>query len=241
MMSAAEWSGVALTEVLERAKATVPGSRVLVSGFDTYATKSASSVPGASWIFTREELKASGAFLATEMSGVALTKDHGAPLRLMVPGWYGCACIKWVNQISLVDDRAEATSQMQEYAARTMQDGVPRLAKEFRPALVETAAMPIRVEKWVVDDQIQYRIAGIVWGGSRPVEKLQIRCNPEEDYVAVQELQPGDNNTWRFWTHAWKPFKPDAYHIRLRVADAAVATRRLDAGYYMRSVEITDV
>jgi hypothetical protein len=130
---------------------------------------------------------------------------------------------------------------MQEYAARTMQNGVPRLAREFQPALVEAAAMPIRAEKWIVDDKIQYRVAGILWGGPRAVEKLQIRCNPEEDYNAVEELQPGGNNTWRFWTHAWKPSKPDTYHIRLRVADAGITTRRLDAGYYMRSVEITEV
>jgi DMSO/TMAO reductase YedYZ molybdopterin-dependent catalytic subunit len=89
MMSTAEWSGVTVMEVLERAKSKGQASRVLVSGFDTYAKKSASSVPGASWIFSMEELKASGAFLATELNGVELTKDHGAPLRLMVPGWYG--------------------------------------------------------------------------------------------------------------------------------------------------------
>jgi DMSO/TMAO reductase YedYZ molybdopterin-dependent catalytic subunit len=71
--------------------------------------------------------------LATEMNDLSLTRDHGVPIRLLVPGWYGCACIKWVNNVSLVDETTEATSQMQEYAARTFQDGVPRLAKEISP------------------------------------------------------------------------------------------------------------
>src|SRR6267143_2676196 len=148
MMSVAEWGGAPVAELVESAKPKAEATRVLISGFDTYATKSVSSVPGASWIFTREELRMSRAFLATEMNGTALTKDHGAPVRLVVPGWYGCACIKWVNEITLTDEAAAATSQMQEYAARTMQTGVPRFAREYKPATVDPAAMPIRVEKW---------------------------------------------------------------------------------------------
>ena len=92
-------------------------SRVLVTGFDQYATKSMTSVPGASWVFSIGDLNAAGAFLATEMNGKPLRADHGAPIRLVVPGSYGCACIKWVTAISFVNDAAEATSQMQEYAA----------------------------------------------------------------------------------------------------------------------------
>jgi DMSO/TMAO reductase YedYZ molybdopterin-dependent catalytic subunit len=95
LMSAAEWSGVPLVELLEKVKFQPQSTRVLVSGFDTYPTKSMSSQPGASWIFSWDDLNRARAFLATEMNGKPLTKDHGAPIRLIVPGWYGCACIKW--------------------------------------------------------------------------------------------------------------------------------------------------
>ena len=60
--------------------------------------------------------------------------------------WYGCTCIKWLNAITFVDNDAEATSQMQEFAARTHQHGVPKLAKDYKPAIIDQAAMPIRVE-----------------------------------------------------------------------------------------------
>ncbi len=155
LMSAAEWSGVPLSEVLHLAQAQPRAARVLVSGFDQYQTQSTSSIPGASWIFTTEDLASSGAFLATQMNGQPLTRDHGAPLRLLVPGWYGCACIKWVNQIDLVDNDADATSQMQEYSARTGQAGVPQHAKDFFPAIIEPAATPIRIERWLVDGKIK--------------------------------------------------------------------------------------
>jgi len=241
LMSVADWAGVPVTELFEGAKGKPESTRVLISGFDTYAAKSVSSVPGASWIFTWDDLKTARAFLATEMNGSPLTRDHGAPVRLVVPGWYGCACIKWVNEITIVDDTAAATSQMEEYAARTMQTGVPRLAREYKPATVEQAAMPIRIEKWVVGEKIKYRIVGILWGGSRPLKTLEIRFNPEEDYVAVDGFQQTANDPWSFWTHAWSPKQTGTYLIRLRVNEPGVAARRLDLGYYMRSVEITEI
>jgi DMSO/TMAO reductase YedYZ molybdopterin-dependent catalytic subunit len=241
MVSVADWAGASLLEILDSAKAKPEATRVLISGFDSYVTKSISSVPGASWIFTREQLESTGAFLATEMNGSPLTKDHGAPVRLIVPGWYGCTCVKWVNEITWVDDAAEATSQMQEFATRTQQQGVPKLARNYEPALMDQAAMPTRIEKWLVGERIQYRAVGILWGGARPVKALEIRFNPDEDYVGVESFQHTVNDPWSFWSHMWTPKQTGTYIIRLRVKDPQVAARRMDAGYYVRTVEITEV
>lgn len=241
MMSVADWSGVEISEIQDRARLKPSASRVLVSGFDTYAAKSASSVPGASWIFTIDDLHAAGAFLATEMNGTPLTKDHGAPVRLVVPGWYGCACIKWANEITFTSDNEPATLQMQEYATRTMQKGVPKLARDYQRAVIEQAAMPIRIEKWAVDSKLIYRVVGILWGGSVPIRRLQIRFNPDEEYVDVPEFVQERNDPWSFWSCVWQPKQPGTYLIRLAIAEPRVATRRLDAGYYMRSVDIAEV
>ena len=169
------------------------------------------------------------------------TKDHGAPVRLVVPGWYGCTCIKWVNEIALVGEDAPATSQMQEFATRTMQQGVPELAKDYQPAIIEQAAMPIRVEKWRIDRKIKYRVNGIAWGGSRPVSDLEIRFHSGEDFVLVDDFKQTANDPWSFWTHAWTPVKPGIYAIQLRVKDISVPSRRLNSGYYVRSVEVTEI
>jgi DMSO/TMAO reductase YedYZ molybdopterin-dependent catalytic subunit len=241
MLSVADWEGVPLEEILENMKPAPRATRVLVSGFDQYAGESRSSVAGASWIFTSEQLKTSRAFLATRMNGQSLTADHGAPVRLMVPGWYGCACIKWVNEIALMEEEAAATSQMQEYAGRTMQNGVPALAKEYLPALMDVAAMPVRVEKWRVGGKIKYRIAGIQWGGTRPIEDLEIRFNREEEYVPVESFQAAGGDSWNFWSLEWTPQKPGRYLIQVRLKGSSNVTRRLDSGYYLRSVEITEI
>ena len=241
MISVASWEGVPLARLLDQMRFD-RGARILVSGFDEYAAKSVTpSVPGASWIFSRSDIENSRAFLATGMNGQPLTGDHGAPVRLVLPGWYGCACIKWVNQIEPADDTAAATSQMQEYAARTHQHGMPARASEYQPATIDPAAMPVRIEKWLVRGRFRYKVVGIVWGGSRPADNLQIRFRPEEPYVAVAAAQPAVDAPWALWTHIWMPRQPGIYRIRLRLADPSIRTRRLDTGFYVRQVRIDEV
>jgi DMSO/TMAO reductase YedYZ molybdopterin-dependent catalytic subunit len=241
LISVASWDGVPLLRLLDRLRFD-KAARILVSGFDRYAAKPRSpSVPGASWIFSRGEIEDSRAFLATRMNGEPLTADHGFPVRLVLPGWYGCACIKWVNVIGPVDDRAEPTSQMQEYATRTHQHGMPARASEYQPAIIDPAAMPVRVEKWLLAGKISFKVIGIVWGGSRPAANLQIRFAPDEPYVPVNHVEPVAHSPWGLWTHVWIPRRPGPYRIRLRLADPSVRTRRLDAGYYVRQVRIDRV
>jgi DMSO/TMAO reductase YedYZ molybdopterin-dependent catalytic subunit len=245
MLSVADWAGARVSDFLDSVKMDKTASHVLISGFDRYPAASSSSTPGASWIFTVDELNASKAFLATEMNGEALTRDHGAPVRLVVPGWYGCVCIKWVDEMTLLGEGSATTSQMREFASRTMQQGVPELVKDYRPAFIEQAAIPIRVEKWVVHQKIKYRVQGIAWGGSQPLSGLEIRFSSEfntgEGFAPVDDFEPTANDPWSFWTHTWMPIKPGLYFIQLRVNDVTVPSRRLDSGYYVRSVEITEI
>jgi DMSO/TMAO reductase YedYZ molybdopterin-dependent catalytic subunit len=241
MMSIARWDGVPLQEGLELAKPKASGVRVLVSGFDQYEAESTTSVPGASWVFSSDQLFSSGAFLATKMNGQALQPDHGAPVRLVVPGWYGCVCIKWVNQIEFGSNDTAATSQMQEYANRTMQIGVPSLARDYQPALVDLAAMPTRIEKWLVGGKIQYRVVGIQWGGSVQGQELEMRFNPGEAFVRVASIHPFAEGGFSIWSHQWAPPRTGRFTIRLRLRSAQKDARRLDSGYYDRSVEITEI
>lgn len=241
MLSVADWDGVLVQEILESAGLRLSAGRVFISGFDQYATESRTSLPGASWIFAPDELVPSRAFLATKMNGQPLTADHGAPIRLVVPGYYGCACIKWVNEILFVAEDARATSQMQEYAGRTMQEGVPELAKEYRPARIDMAAMPIRIEKWSAGGKIKFRVVGIQWGGPRPLDGLEIRFNVNESYVPVDDFRSSDGDSWSFWSHAWIPAKSGEYLITLRIRGADKLARRLESGYYARSVQISEI
>jgi DMSO/TMAO reductase YedYZ molybdopterin-dependent catalytic subunit len=228
--------------VRDKARVQSAATRILVSGFDQFSKTSANSTAGASWIFSFQDLTDTGAFLATEMNGAPLPPDHGAPVRLLVPGWYGCTCIKWVNEIVLVNDDEPATSQMTEFAARTMQDGQPALARDFKPAFIDQTAMPVRIEKWSLGGQIVYRVAGLMWGGDRVTDALAIRFNPDQPYEHVTLCpKPSTNATWTWWTHTWRPRAPGQYVMRLHVDDPSIRTRRLDSGFYDRTVAIDQV
>jgi DMSO/TMAO reductase YedYZ molybdopterin-dependent catalytic subunit len=241
MIGVARWEGVPLRRLLSRIPGWTGKSRVLVSGFDKYRSASSTSIEGCSWIFSAEELAQSAAFLATSMNGKPLTPDHGGPIRLIVPGWYGCACVKWLDKVVLVDDESEATSQMQEFASRTHQNGVPRLARDYEAAVIDPAAMPIRVEDWRVNNRTEYSVVGLAWGGTQPVDGWEIRFGTDEPYVPVERLLPGEKGSWSFWTHTWRPRTPGRYTLRLRLASPTVRTRRLDTGFYARTVEVINV
>jgi DMSO/TMAO reductase YedYZ molybdopterin-dependent catalytic subunit len=185
LMSVADWEGVPLPTVLDRVRPAATGPyRILVSGLDDETTASRTSIPGASWIFSGDDLRQ--AVLALRMNGEPLPPNHGAPVRLVIPNWYGCACIKWVNRIEIVPDDARPTSQMLEYAARTHQVGPPALARDYTPAVIDAAAMPVRVERWSVDGRTLYRIIGIVWGGTKPTGALAIRFKTGQPWTPVE-------------------------------------------------------
>ncbi len=240
LMSAVDWDGVLLSDVLGPRRPPA-ATGVLVSGVDDDSQPSLRSQPGASWVIPVDVLDGARPFLATSMNGVPLSPDHGAPVRLVVPGWYGCAWIKWVNEIRWVGADEPATSQMIEYAGRTHQDGRPALARDYQTPAIDTAAMPVRVEQRRVNGATEYRIVGIVWGGTAPVDRLVMRVSSRDAGTPVRVCPaPTTHHTWSLWTHRWTPAEPGYYDISFRTADATVRTRRLDLSFYIRRVRIDE-
>ncbi len=238
LMSTAEWSGVPLSQVFSEVERLPAARAVRIVGFDDHSQPSTNSQAGCSWIFTFKQLDSAHAFLATHMNGSRLTPEHGYPVRLVVPGWYGCCCIKWVERIEWVDGDQLATSQMREFAARTHQDGVPSRAADYTPATIDRAAMPIRVERWRVDGKMRFRVVGIEWGSDRSKGRLQIRFLPGGTFEPVRQQPHQIDGGWSIWTHPWTPATPGRYLIQVALDDPDVRVRRLGAGMYMRGVMV---
>ena len=249
LLSVANWAGVSLERVIKLAQPTSKAKAVLINGFDgdshlpyhkpPYQTH---SWPTCSWIFTIDQLLGAGAFLATEMNGKPLPKDQGAPVRLVVPGWYGCTESKWVNEIKFVDDKQPATLQMLEFASRTFQPlhlddanpappGMgPDLARDYQPAMIEQAALPVRVEAWRLDGEPAFRVVGITWGGPQRTDKLLIRFVQHNSprYEPVQFCQAKTSNpAYGIWCHHWRPKRAGGYWIEMRLADRTVQARKM--------------
>ncbi len=192
LMSTADWEGVPLPAVLDRVRPAAGASRVLVSGVDDDTRTWRTSVPGASWIFTRDELAARDARRSHER------RAADARSRLSRPAHRAGLVRLQLHQVgrshrSRRQTRRRRRRRCREFAARThqpteqMRAGEPALARDFIPAVIDTAAMPVRVEKWLAGGRIEYRIAGIIWGGSKPTNALSIRFRASEPWVRVDD------------------------------------------------------
>jgi DMSO/TMAO reductase YedYZ molybdopterin-dependent catalytic subunit len=240
LISAATWHGVPVAELLARVAPAAGAARLLITGSDAHGRASSNSVRGASWILSPEQLAQTQSFIATRMNGQPLLPDHGYPLRLVNPGWYGCSCIKWVESIDWVSDDVASTSQMIEFSARTHQTGEPALARDYAAPVIQQAAMPIRVDKRRAGGRVCYRVLGIVWGGSEPARRLGVSVDGGERFEPIP-LDVSQNRTWSLWEHEWAPLAPGRYDIVCRVEEPRVPMRRLDSGYYRRSVVVDEV
>ena len=239
LMSAAEWHGAPLAELLAGVGPRPGATRVLVAGRDPET----GPFPGGDWIFTADELVRAGAALATRMNGEPLPDLHGRPVRLVLPGWFGCCWVKWVERIAFVPDEVEATSQMREFAGRTHQRGMPELARDYTPAVIDPAALPVRVEMWRRGErELFYRVVGVAWGGpAGATPRPEVRLETGGRFTPVESFDPPASATWGLWSHLWRPRRTGRHAIELRFADPTLRTRRMDSGYYLRSVDIPEV
>jgi DMSO/TMAO reductase YedYZ molybdopterin-dependent catalytic subunit len=242
LMSAAAWHGVKVTDLLARVEPAAGAARVLITGSDAHSRPSMGSTLGASWIVSPEQLAQTQSFLATRMNGAPLPLDHGFPLRLFNPGWYGCSAIKWVHSIEWVADDAASTSQMIEFSSRTHQVGEPALARDYAAPEIQQSAMPIRIEKRRSASGVCYRIVGIVWGGSQPVRTLGVSFDGGARFEALTlGGRVSQNRTWSLWEREWAPVRTGRHEILCRIEAPDVPMRRLDSRYYRRSVVIDEI
>ena len=242
LQGAARWGGVPLLALLDELGLDDADAWVRISGNDDHTSTSSGSRPGCSWVFSREQLAESGALLALEMNGEPLPLDHGFPVRLVMPGWYGCTCVKWVERIELVGADAASTDHMREFASRTHQTGEPTLARDFRAARADLSAAPVRAEHWrTVDGDEVLQLTGLLWGGLADGighdGALEVQVGGAEwAPVTVCPDRP-DARTWGLWRHVLPLPSSGEHRVRLRVA-ADIPTTRLDSGWYERTVRV---
>ena len=165
------------------------------------------------------------------MNGEPVPADHGKPVRLVVPGWYGCTWIKWVNEIRLVGPDEPATTQMVEFANRTHQTAPHKFARDYTPADIQTAATagPRREAQGPQRPRIPHRRhrLGRHQAGRSAADPLQATTRRSTPFAICPA--PKTHAMWSLWEYRWKPAAPGIYDIALDSADpigAAAAARR---------------
>lgn len=205
-VSTARWTGVPVVDVLDRAGVPPGTVEVVFEGADGDGAATgpyARSLP-------LEVAAAPQVLLARQMNGRPLPTEHGGPLRLLVPGWYGMASVKWLRRIMFLDRPFDGFFQTQDYVVRP-RAAAPRPVTRTRPrALVvqprdgATVGSPVTLSGWA-------------WSGTGPVVRVEVAAG---DGPARQaELEPDRGAfTWRRW-QARLALPPGRHRVGVRATD----------------------
>ena len=196
----AQWAGTPLAPLLREAGPLPQGTEVVFWGADAGPGKVGEQTVTEQFARSMSLAEAldPNILLCYEMNGAPLHPAHGFPVRLLAPGWYGVANVKWLTRIEVLNTRYEGRFMAREYVTQRtgQQDGLTvTWFTLVGRALLKSA--PARVVRGA-----QYRIEGVAWGA--PIGRVEVRIDggPWQQASVVDEV-PGNGFAWRRWRLDW--------------------------------------
>jgi DMSO/TMAO reductase YedYZ molybdopterin-dependent catalytic subunit len=170
-VSTAAWTGVPLVDVLDRAGTQPTAQEVIFRGADSGDVPGRTGTTPYERSLKLDEVTAPPVLLAYAMNGEPLPVQHGYPVRLVVPGWYGMAAVKWLTQIWVTDQTFTGHYQTSTYHYEWSRDGqvvrVPVTLQRVRSLITEPlAGMQINAG--------ELAIRGVAWSGSAPIARVEV-------------------------------------------------------------------
>jgi DMSO/TMAO reductase YedYZ molybdopterin-dependent catalytic subunit len=215
----ARWRGTPLRPLLEEAGVRDGAVEVLFTGLDRGLEN------GVDQRFQRslrlDEALRDEVLLAYEMNGGPLPPQHGFPLRLVVPGWYGMTNVKWLDTIEVLDRPFDGYQQMQGYRLRQAEDedGEPLDRMLPRSLIVPPGIPDFHTRERSVDPGEQV-LEGRAWSGRAAIERVEVSTDGGETW-AQAELEPTEHRwAWRGWRFRWQA-EPGRHLLCSRARDEA--------------------
>jgi DMSO/TMAO reductase YedYZ molybdopterin-dependent catalytic subunit len=214
----AEWTGVPVSAVLERAGLRPGAVEVLFEGADRGSEADhpepmnfARSLP-MSKALDRDTL------LVLRMNGELLIADHGAPLRLFVPGWYGVASVKWLSRLEVLAQPFRGYYQSVKYTVQR-RDGAGRpQAVVVGPMQVKAEIIrPVEAEALGIGTN---RVFGIAWAGEEAVGRVEVSTDGGETWGEADLLGEPARYCWTLWEYLWEVAQPGRYDLLSRAVSA---------------------
>jgi DMSO/TMAO reductase YedYZ molybdopterin-dependent catalytic subunit len=216
-VSTAEWTGTPLAGVLEDA-GLKPGTVELVfTGADHGSEKGYEQDYARS--LTPVEALRTEILLAYEMNGRPLEPQHGFPLRLLVPGWYGMTQVKWLTRIDAVTQPFEGYQQRIAYYYKQFSDDPGAPVTRMRPrALMVPPGFPDFLTRRRTLEHGRHLIIGRVWSGLGSITKVEFGVDGEWRAAKLGELS--GHFAWRRWSAEWEA-TPGEHVLSCRATDSA--------------------
>jgi DMSO/TMAO reductase YedYZ molybdopterin-dependent catalytic subunit len=216
----AKWTGVRLGDVLKRAGLGPKAKHVRLLGADRPVLP---TVP----LFVRsipiEKAMHPTTLLAYEMNGEPLPILHGAPLRLIVPGWAGDTCVKWLTHLTVQDNEADGFYMQTAYRmpVTPARPGAAIPPSEMIPVtempVKSLIARPLEGAK-ITGGEVQ--VEGVAFTGDGEIVRVEISMDEGKQWHDADLGEDRAPYAWRLWRYAWTSAKPGRYTIRSRATDS---------------------
>ena len=223
-VSTAEWTGVPLAMLLERAQPREQARHIVFRGADRGFDR------GVEHDFARSlslaEAMREDVLVAYAMQGEPLAPQHGAPLRLVVPRWYGMASVKWLCAIEAIDRPFEGLQQARSYHFRreSGEPGEPCTLMRVN-ALMAPPGIPDFYSRKRTLQPGNVTIRGRAWSGSAPIARVELGVDGS---WAEATLEPSAHaHAWMAWRAAWQA-TPGEHELSCRATDASGNTQPLE-------------
>jgi DMSO/TMAO reductase YedYZ molybdopterin-dependent catalytic subunit len=220
-VSAAEWTGVPLADVLDRAKLTSSAQEVAFRGADRGRVDGSGETIRFERSLSLDEIADSGALLAYKMNGAPLLPQHGYPLRLVVPGWYGVASVKWLAAIEVLNRAFDGYFQTSRYRYAWLRGGDTVTEPVRRQRVRAVITEPSYGQTLSCGDVL---IRGVAWSGTAPIAGVRVRVG-RRPWQSAHLLGHPYRHGLRRWELCTRVDEPGTATVRARATDLTGRTQ----------------
>ena len=220
-VSTAEWTGVPLADVLDRAVPSSSATTVVLRGTDTgIVERSPEPVPFERGL-SLDDARGSEALLAYAMNGEPLPLQHGYPLRVIVPGWYAVTSVKWLAEIELTDRPFDGFFQVDRYVFEWESDQGTTIEPVRLQRVRSLITEPSEGAEVPLGDAV---IRGVAWSGAAPIGSVDVSIDGQP-WQAATLVGERRRHRWQWWELITRFTEPGPVTIRSRATDLAGRTQ----------------
>jgi len=220
-VSTAEWTGVPLAEILDRAGLAPEALEIVFRGADQGNVGEAADPIRFERSLPVTDAGHSGSLLAYAMNGEPLPLEHGYPLRLIVPGWYAVASVKWLTEIEVIGSPFTGFFQAKRYVYETQRGGTvarePVRLQQVRSVITQPSAG----QEVTAGDLV---VRGVAWSGAAPIDKVEVSIGggPWQNARLIGQRH---RHSWQWWELLTRIDSRGQTTLRARATDLAGRTQ----------------